>query len=130
MGIATGKRATSTTGVADFSEAIRLKPKFSMARFGRGCTYWSMGQTDKAIADFTEAVHLREKRVVGQFRGRRTELLTKRVIRYCVPRTRQFPPEGLKIMGNPTVVTEPTTLQSLLTPNQGNVWWSACQAAR
>jgi hypothetical protein len=40
------------------------------------------------------------------------------------------PPIGLNIMGNPTTVIAPTNLDLLLQPNQGNVWWSACQSLK
>jgi RHS repeat-associated protein len=47
-----------------------------------------------------------------------------------IPNYTLFPPDGLSIMGSPTTVTSPTTLAELLTPNQGNVWWSACQSIK
>ena len=35
-------------------------------------------------------------------------------------------PTGLNIMGNPTTVSAPTQLSSLVTAGQGNVQWAAC----
>jgi hypothetical protein len=43
-----------------------------------------------------------------------------------VPNYTLFPPGELNIMGNPTIVTQPTQLGSLLAPNEGNFNWAAC----
>jgi tetratricopeptide (TPR) repeat protein len=43
--------------IADFSEAIRLKPGNSMAYYNRGNVYSDKGDYDKAIADYSEAIH-------------------------------------------------------------------------
>lgn len=42
--------------IRDFSEAIRLYPRWSHAYFWRGWSYQSKGEPDKAIQDFTEAI--------------------------------------------------------------------------
>ncbi len=44
-----------------------------------------------------------------------------------VPDYSLFPPDGLNIVGNPTTVTSPTRLSSLLGPNMGDVDWAACR---
>ena len=43
-----------------------------------------------------------------------------------VPNLTLYPPGGLNIMGNPITVSTPTTLNSLLVQNMGNVRWAAC----
>lgn len=45
----------------------------------------------------------------------------------AVPDYTLFPPDGLNIVGNPTTVTSPTRLSSLLGPNMGDVDWAACR---
>ncbi|HEV2330105.1 MAG TPA: DUF6531 domain-containing protein [Verrucomicrobiae bacterium] len=45
-----------------------------------------------------------------------------------VPDYTLFPPEGLNIVGNPTTVSTPTSLSTLLKPNMGNVNWAACRS--
>lgn len=45
--------------IADFTEAIRLDPKYAVAYNNRGSAYSSMGEFDKAIADYTEAIRLK-----------------------------------------------------------------------
>lgn len=44
-----------------------------------------------------------------------------------VPNYTLYPPEGLNIMGNPTTVSSPQTLKTMLKPNMRNVKWAACQ---
>ena len=44
--------------IADFTEAIRLNPKYADAYLSRGNGYSRMGDSNRAIADFTEAVRL------------------------------------------------------------------------
>ena len=45
--------------MAEFTEAIRLKPDFAEAYNNRGLIYGNMGEHDKAIADYTEAIRLK-----------------------------------------------------------------------
>ncbi len=47
--------------IADFTDAIRLDPKNSMAYFGRGDSYEGNGDYDRAIADLDEAIRLDPK---------------------------------------------------------------------
>ena len=42
--------------LADYGEAIRLSPKFTMAYFNRGNLWQAVGKLDKAIADYGEAI--------------------------------------------------------------------------
>ena len=44
--------------IADYTEAIRLDPKYKQAYTNRGVSYAKKGEYDKAIADFTEAIRL------------------------------------------------------------------------
>ena len=46
--------------VADYSEAIRLNPKYAMAFRNRGAVLrYDKKEYDKAIGDYNEAIHLR-----------------------------------------------------------------------
>jgi tetratricopeptide (TPR) repeat protein len=47
------------SAVADFTEAIRLKPDFAEAYYARGGAYLCAEDYDKAIADFTGAIRLK-----------------------------------------------------------------------
>ncbi len=47
--------------IAEFTEAIRLNPKYAEAYDYRGQTYNEKGEYDKAIVDFTEAIRLDPK---------------------------------------------------------------------
>ena len=44
--------------IADYTEAIRLDPKYAMAYDSRGRRLGTKGDLDKAIADFNEAIRL------------------------------------------------------------------------
>ena len=45
--------------IADYSEAIRLKPDYADAYYNRGLAYYHKGQYDRAIADYDEAIRLK-----------------------------------------------------------------------
>ena len=45
--------------IADYDEAIRLKPDLANAFNNRGATYEAKGDHDRAIADYAQAVHLK-----------------------------------------------------------------------
>src|SRR5882672_9868077 len=42
-------------GIADYTEAIRLDPKYPKAYYNRGVAYEAKGDHDRAIADYSEA---------------------------------------------------------------------------
>ena len=44
--------------IADYTEALLLKPDDAEADFGRGDVYCDKGDFDKAVADYTEAMRL------------------------------------------------------------------------
>src|SRR5258708_14188921 len=57
--------------IADYSEAIRLDPKYAMAFDGRGDAYRAKGDNDRASADYNEAIRLNPKSAMAYFaRGR------------------------------------------------------------
>ncbi|WP_162502581.1 tetratricopeptide repeat protein, partial [Treponema endosymbiont of Eucomonympha sp.] len=45
--------------IADFGEAVRLKPDYAEAFNNRGCVYGKKGEHDNAIADFDAAIRLK-----------------------------------------------------------------------
>ena len=47
--------------IADFTEAIRLDPKYAEAYYIRGVAYGNKGDLDRAIADYSEAIRLDPK---------------------------------------------------------------------
>ena len=49
--------------IADYTEAIRLNPKDSLAYCGRGLAYGKKVDIDKSIADYTEAIRLNDKSI-------------------------------------------------------------------
>lgn len=55
----------------DYSEAIRLKPDYASAYYGRAVIYDDKGQTDRAIADYTQAIHF-QPNYVDAYWGRGT----------------------------------------------------------
>ena len=48
--------------LAEYTEAIRLDPNFSVAYFNRGQTYFALGQPEKAVQDYAEAIRLNPDR--------------------------------------------------------------------
>jgi tetratricopeptide (TPR) repeat protein len=44
--------------IADYTEALRLDPKYTFAYYNRGDAYRYNGDLDRAIADYTEALRL------------------------------------------------------------------------
>ena len=57
-GNAHGDKGDIDRAIADYSEAIRLDPKFAMAFQNRGNAYSDKGDNDRAIADYSEAIRL------------------------------------------------------------------------
>ncbi len=56
-GLEAHRKHDDNLAIANFSEAIRLKPGNSMAYYNRGNVYSDKGDYDKAIADYSEAIH-------------------------------------------------------------------------
>ncbi len=54
-------RAAHKEAIADYSEALRLKPDDGASYFGRGEARLALNQTDGAISDFTQAIRLNDE---------------------------------------------------------------------
>jgi tetratricopeptide (TPR) repeat protein len=54
--------------IADYTEAIRLDPKYALAHVNRGNAYKAMGDYDRAIADYTEALVFDQKNALAYFK--------------------------------------------------------------
>ncbi len=57
-GLAHKSKGQWDRAIADYDEAIRLKPDFVFAFNNRGNAYYYKGQLDRAIADFSNAIRL------------------------------------------------------------------------
>jgi tetratricopeptide (TPR) repeat protein len=57
-GIAYQGKGDVDRAIADFTEAIRLQPRFTMAYASRGSAYEAKSECDRAAADYSEAVRL------------------------------------------------------------------------
>ena len=64
-GIAYRHKGEYDKAIADYTEAIRLDPKYAKAYNNRGIAYRHKGEFDKAIADYTEAIRLDPKFAVA-----------------------------------------------------------------
>ncbi len=60
-GLAYQRKDDLDRAIADYSEAIRLDPKYAEAYYGRGLTYRNKGDVERAIADYNEAIRLDPK---------------------------------------------------------------------
>jgi tetratricopeptide (TPR) repeat protein len=54
--------------IADYTEAIRLDPKYALAYSNRGTAYKAKGNYDLAIADYTEAIRLDPEDALAYFK--------------------------------------------------------------
>ena len=59
--MAYGKKGDFDKAIADYTEAIRLDPKYAEAYYNRGCSYGKKGDHDKAITDYTAAIQINPK---------------------------------------------------------------------
>jgi tetratricopeptide (TPR) repeat protein len=57
-GIAYANNGEYDRAIADFTQAIALKPDFALAYSNRGNAYANKGEYDRAIADYTQAIKL------------------------------------------------------------------------
>jgi tetratricopeptide (TPR) repeat protein len=64
-GLVAAEKGDYQTAIADYSEAIRLKPNFAEALVNRGLNYDELRQHDKAIADFSEVSRLKPYSATG-----------------------------------------------------------------
>jgi tetratricopeptide (TPR) repeat protein len=60
-GVAYQGKGDLDRAIADFTEVIRLKPRFTIAYASRGSAYEAKGECDRAAADYNEAVRLETK---------------------------------------------------------------------
>ena len=60
-GIAGGALGDHDHAIADYTEAIHLKPDNADAYYNRGCSRWQLGEDERADADFEEAARLDPK---------------------------------------------------------------------
>jgi tetratricopeptide (TPR) repeat protein len=51
-------RGDHERALADFGEAIRLRPSYAVARYNRGRVFALLGNTNEALASFEEAMRL------------------------------------------------------------------------
>ena len=59
MGLQAGRAGDYDRAVAEFSEAIRLKPDNARAYYNRGQAYRHRGDYGKALTDYGEAIRLK-----------------------------------------------------------------------
>jgi Flp pilus assembly protein TadD len=57
-GILKGKSGQISTAIADFEQAIRLKPDYAEAWYNRGIAYFQAGEPEHACADWKESARL------------------------------------------------------------------------
>lgn len=58
LGIAYGEKRDFERALQNFDQAIRLRPDYPNAYYGRGNIYNAMGEADRAIADFDAAIRI------------------------------------------------------------------------
>ena len=60
-GVAYDDKGQYDRAIADYTQAIKLNPKYSKAYYVRGLAYRNTGQYDRAIADYDKAIELNPK---------------------------------------------------------------------
>jgi tetratricopeptide (TPR) repeat protein len=60
-GVASYEKNEYDRAIADYSEAVRLNPKYAGAYVGRGATWHAKREYDRAIADYDEAIRIDPK---------------------------------------------------------------------
>jgi tetratricopeptide (TPR) repeat protein len=58
-GLAYNRKGENDRAIADYTEALRLDPKYAMAYDNRALAYRSKGDTDRAIANYDKAIQLK-----------------------------------------------------------------------
>jgi Putative adhesin Stv domain len=91
-----------------------------------GTTFTTFAEHGSTISDqLGNAIETGREVTMSEFghevTGARSYLPGARVPNYTL-----HPPNGLNIMGSPVTVSQPTTLNTLLRANMGNVRWAAC----
>src|SRR5205085_787291 len=66
-GNAWSDKGDNDRAIADYSEAIRRKPKNASAYFNRGIAWSDKGDNDRAIADYSEAIRLNPVKAKAYF---------------------------------------------------------------
>jgi tetratricopeptide (TPR) repeat protein len=82
-GFAYGAKGDNDRAIVEYSEAIRLDPKYPIAYNNRGAAYSAKGDNDHAIADYTEAIRLNPK-VASAYINRGRAYLAKGEIDHAI----------------------------------------------
>ncbi|WP_439394981.1 tetratricopeptide repeat protein [Bradyrhizobium sp. PMVTL-01] len=64
-GLAYRRKGENDRAIADYTEALRLNPKYAIAYNNRGLAFSEKGENDRAIADYNEALRLDPKYAIA-----------------------------------------------------------------